>query len=146
MLSDKFCGPRDAVRGQLDGVVELPSTPTVKFVDQVRKMVETASDYNDVALALRAAVAVDPERIKDVAAAVAAKAHDASERELESASTKALDDLAASTESDDAQALRTAPTNADVALRRAAWSSSAAPSPVVCRGKVDQAPAPLARG
>ena len=60
MLSDKFCGPRDAVRGQLNGVVELPSTPTVKFVDQVRKMVETASDYNDVALALKAAVAVDP--------------------------------------------------------------------------------------
>ena len=27
MLSDKFCGPRDAVRGQLDGVVELPSGP-----------------------------------------------------------------------------------------------------------------------
>ena len=106
----------------MDGVVELPSGPTAKFVDQVRKMVETASDYGDVALALKAAVAVDPARVSEIAAAVAAKAHDASERELESASTKALDDLAASTESDDAQALRSAPTNADVALRRAARS------------------------
>ena len=122
MLSDKFCGPRDAVRGQLDGVVELPSTPTAKFVDQVRKMVESSTDYGDVALALKAAVAVDPARVSSIAASVAATAHDAAERELESASTKALDDLAASTESDDAQALRSAPTNADVALRRAARS------------------------
>ena len=63
MLSDKFCGPRDAVRGQLDGVVELPSGPTAKFVDQVRKMVSNSTDYGDVALALKAAVAVDPARV-----------------------------------------------------------------------------------
>jgi len=121
-LSTAFCGPRDAVRAQLDGLVRLPSHPVDKFVGIVETLVAGAPDPADAALALRAALNVDAARLGPVAAAIAAQAHEAADAELRSVYAKALDDLAAAASTDDAPALRAAPTNCDVALRRAARS------------------------